>query len=51
MGGGRLRMDLPGIGIVTADDDGEQEDDELVIVSRLWRGGLDYYQSSRVYFD
>lgn len=25
-------MDLPGIGIVTADEDGEQDDDELTIV-------------------
>lgn len=25
-------MDLPGIGIVTADEDGEQDDDELAIV-------------------
>lgn len=32
VGGGRLRMDLPGIGIVTADEDGEQDDDELTIV-------------------
>ena len=26
-GGGRLRIDLPGLGSVTADDDGELEDD------------------------
>jgi len=33
-GGGRLRMDLPGIGMVTADDDGEQEEFEAAIWDR-----------------
>lgn len=35
-GGGRLRMDLPGTGIVTADEDGELHDDELAITMTIW---------------
>lgn len=27
VGGGRLRMDFPGIGIVTAEDEGEREEE------------------------
>lgn len=32
-GGGRLRIDLPGIGIVTAEDDGEQEEVAMISMS------------------
>lgn len=33
VGGGRLRMDFPGIGIVTAEDEGEHEEE---VAMRVW---------------
>ena len=32
VGGGRLRIDFPGIGIVTAEDEGEHEEEEAMTV-------------------
>jgi len=31
VGGGRFKIDLPGIGMVTADEEGEHDDNELDI--------------------
>lgn len=35
VGGGRLRIDFPGIGMVTAEDDGEPEEFEAAIYDVL----------------
>lgn len=45
-GGGRLRMDLPGTGIVTADEDGEQDDDGLAINATVWCDVIQVSKSS-----
>lgn len=44
-GGGLLRIDFPGMGIVTADDEGKGEDGDGeamdMTVTRGWRVGVD----------
>lgn len=39
VGGGRLRMDFPGIGIVTAEDEGEHDEEAAMRILRQ-RSGL-----------
>jgi hypothetical protein len=53
-GGGFFKMDFPGIGIVTAEDDGEHDDDigyNTIIISFSGNGGVKSVHMASRFFD